>query len=72
MMFTIFNMLDRAAELNSINNRTYASINEVLKDGKKEQSIHEQRKHQWGLNYDESALYDEIIAGDRARLLRFG
>ena len=72
MMFTIFNMLDRAAELNSINNRTYASINEVLKDGKKEQSIHEQRKQQWSLNYDESALYDEIIAGDRARLLRFG
>ena len=65
-------MLDRAAELNSINNRTYASINEVLGDGKKEQSIHEQRKQQWGLNYDESALYDEIIAGDRARLLRFG
>ena len=71
-MFTIFNMLDRAAELNSTNNRTYASINEVLKDGKKEQSIHEQRKQQWGLNHDESALYDEIIAGDRARLLRFG
>ena len=38
-MFTIFNMLDRAAELNGINNRTYASINEVLGDNKKEQSI---------------------------------
>ena len=72
MMFTIFNMLDRAAELNSINNRTYASINEVLKDGKKEQSINEQRKQQWGLNHDETALYDEIVAADRARLLRFG
>ena len=72
MMFTIFNMLDRAAELNSINNRTYASINEVVGDNKKEQSIHEQRKQQWGLNYDESALYDEIVAADRARLLRFG
>ena len=72
-MFTIFNMLDRAAELNDVkNNRTYASINEVLGDNKKEQSIHEQRKQQWGLNYSESALYDEIVAGDRARLLRFG
>ena len=71
-MFTIFNMLDRAAELNSTNTRTYASINEVLGDNKKEQSIHEQRKQQWGLNYDETALYDEIVAGDRARLLRFG
>ena len=72
MMFTIFNMLDRAAELNSINNRTYASINEVLKDGKKEQPINEQRKQQWGLNHDETALYDEIVAADRTRLLRFG
>ena len=72
MMFTIFNMLDRAAELNSINNRTYASINEVFKGGKKEQPIHEQRKQQWGLNHDETALYDEIVAADRARLLRFG
>ena len=72
MMFTIFNMLDRAAELNSINNRTYASINETLVNSNKEQSIHEQRKQQWGLNHDETALYDEIAAGDRTRLLRFG
>ena len=71
-MFTIFNMLDRAAELNSINNRTYASINEVLGDSKKEQAIHEQRKQQWGLHYDEALLYDEILNSDKARLLRFG
>ena len=71
-MFTIFNMLDRAAELNNINNRTYASINEVFGDSKKERSVHEQRKQQWGLNYDESSLYDEIVSSDKARLLRFG
>ena len=71
-MFTIFNMLNRAAELNNINNRTYASINETLRDSKGKQAIHEQRKQQWGLNHDESSLYDEIINSDRARLLRFG
>ena len=71
-MFTIFNMLDRAAELNSINNRTYASINETLVNSKNEQTMHEQRKQQWGLTYDETSLYDEIVNSDKARLLRFG
>ena len=72
-MTTVFELLNRAASLNGRNNRTYGSLTEQLKDSKTtEQQIHEQRKSQWGMNYQEAAIYDEIVASDRARLIKFG
>ena len=72
-MTTVFDLLNKAAMMNGRSTRTYGSLNETLTDkGKTEQQIHEQRKSQWNMNYQEAALYDEIVAGDRSRLLRFG
>ena len=72
-MTTVFDLLNKAAMMNGRSTRTYGSLNEKLTDkGKTEQQIHEQRKSQWNMNYQEAALYDEIVAGDRSRLLRFG
>jgi hypothetical protein len=72
-MTTVFDLLNHAAMMNGRSNRTYGSLAEQLKNNKaSEQQIHEQRKSQWGMNYQEAAIYDEIVASDRARLLRFG
>ena len=71
-MTTVFDLLNNAAMLNGRNTRTYGSLTEQLKGKPNEQQIHEQRKSQWGMNYQEAAIYDEIVASDKARLLRFG
>lgn len=72
-MTTVFDLLNRAAMMNGRSTRTYGSLTEQMNNkAKTEQQIHEQRKSQWNMNYQEAALYDEIVAGDRARLLRFG
>jgi len=71
-MTTVFDLLNQAAIMNGKNSRTYGSLTEQLNNKASEQQIHEQRKSQWGMNYQESTIYDEIVASDRARLLRFG